>query len=193
MISSMIWTKQSKQASSKGEELDHDSTQRLGHLFYGYRLYGVYSIAMRPQARRGCARAGQKKLLGTAYNGAPSGVPDCSEAGCMLVEEYELVDTASGEQVIKKQRCIRTIHAEQNLLLFTDREDREGSSVYVTDQPCWTCANMLANSGIVEIVYHRAYPKDSEKVSALMAQKGLTFRRMAEYEPPSGTLAEVKN
>ena len=80
------------------------------------------------------------------------------------------------EQHVKKQRCIRTIHAEQNLLLFTDRADREGSTVYVTDQPCWTCANMLANSGITEIVYHRSYPKDSDKVMLLMEQKGITFR-----------------
>ncbi|SDC68848.1 dCMP deaminase [Paenibacillus sp. UNCCL117] len=134
-----------------------------------------------------------KKLLGTAYNGAPSGVSDCSEAGCMLVEEYELVQSEGQEQVVKKQRCIRTIHAEQNLLLFTDREDREGSVVYVTDQPCWTCSNMLANSGITEIIYHRAYPKDSEKVGALMEQKGIRFRQMGGYEPPAGTIAEVHN
>ncbi|GCL72519.1 MULTISPECIES: deoxycytidylate deaminase [Paenibacillus] len=134
-----------------------------------------------------------KKLLGTAYNGAPSGVPDCSEAGCMLVEEIELVPAEGKEQVVKKQRCIRTIHAEQNLLLFTDREDREGSVVYVTDQPCWTCANMLANSGISEIVYHRAYPKDHDKVSALMEQKKLTFRQLEKYEPPASTVSEVTN
>jgi dCMP deaminase len=97
------------------------------------------------------------------------------------------------EQFVKKQRCVRTIHAEQNLLLFTDREDREGSSVYVTDQPCWTCANMLANSGIVEIVFHRAYPKDSDKVYELMRSKGIEFRQLSEYEPPAGTVAEVTN
>ena len=74
--------------------------------------------------------------------------------------------------MVKKQRCIRTIHAEQNLLLFTDRIDREGSTVYVTDQPCWTCANMLANSGVKEIVYHRAYQKDSDKVIELMQREG---------------------
>lgn len=156
----------------------------------------AYMASTRSQCSRrhvGAVLVQGKKLLGTAYNGAPSGVPDCSEAGCMLVEEYELVQREDGEQVVKKQRCIRTIHAEQNLLLFTDREDREGSSVYVTDQPCWTCANMLANSGIVEVVYHRPYTKDSEKTSALMKQKGLTFRRMEHYEPPSGTLTEVKN
>jgi len=134
-----------------------------------------------------------KKLLGTAYNGAPMGVPDCTEAGCMLVEEYELKVAEGKEEVVRKQRCIRTIHAEQNLLLFTDREDREGSTVYVTDQPCWTCANMLANSGITEIVFHRAYPKDSDKVVGLMAARGIVFRQMAAYEPPPGVLTEVVN
>jgi dCMP deaminase len=95
--------------------------------------------------------------------------------------------------MVKKQRCVRTIHAEQNLLLFTDRNDREGSIVYVTDQPCWTCANMLANSGVVEIVYHRPYPKDSEKVITMMEHKGITFRHLAGYQPPNDTVMSVSN
>jgi dCMP deaminase len=52
---------------------------------------------------------------------------------------------------------------------------------------------MLANSGIFEIVYHRPYPKDSEKVAALMQQKGITFRRLEAYEPPVGTVTEVQH
>lgn len=131
-----------------------------------------------------------KKLLGTAYNGAPMGVPDCSEAGCMIAEQYEVEMVDGKERVVKKERCIRTIHAEQNLLLFTDRIDREGATVYVTDQPCWTCANMLANSGVTEIVYHRLYPKDSDKVSRLMEQKGIVFRALDNYEPPAHTAAD---
>jgi len=157
----------------------------------------AYMASTRSQCGRrrvGTVLVKGKKLLGTAYNGAPMGVPDCSEAGCMLVEELEVATSADGrEEMIRKQRCIRTIHAEQNLLLFTDREDREGSIVYVTDQPCWTCSNMLANSGVVEIVYHRPYPKDSEKVTHLMAQRGIVFRQLPAYEPPSGTIAEVTN
>ncbi|MCZ8518676.1 MULTISPECIES: deoxycytidylate deaminase [Paenibacillus] len=156
----------------------------------------AYMASTRSQCGRrhvGAVLVQGKKLLGTAYNGAPMGVPDCSEAGCMLVEEFELVNADGGEQVVKKQRCIRTIHAEQNLLLFTDRDDREGSVVYVTDQPCWTCANMLANSGITEIVYHRPYPKDAGKVQDLMEGKGLRFRKLEVYEPPAGTLTEVRN
>ena len=133
-----------------------------------------------------------KKLLGSAYNGAPMGVPDCSEAGCMIAEEYELVKLPDGkEEVVKKQRCIRTIHAEQNLLLFTDRADREGSTIYVTDQPCWTCANMIANSGVAEVVYHRPYPKDSDKVIRLMQECGIVFRQLSGYTPPPGIETET--
>lgn len=134
-----------------------------------------------------------KKLMGTAYNGAPMGVEDCSEAGCMLVEEYEQQIPGDPSSLRKKERCVRTIHAEQNLLLFTDQIDREQSSVYVTDQPCWTCANMLANSGITEIVYHRPYLKDHDKVVELMRKKQITFRQLEGYEPPPGVTTEVTN
>lgn len=146
-----------------------------------------------PRRQVGAVLVQGKKLLGSAYNGAPMGIPDCSEAGCMLVEEYELKRVEGVEEMVKKQRCIRTIHAEQNLLLFTDRRDREGSTVYVTDQPCWTCANMLANSGIVEIVYHRQYPKDNDKVTAMMGEKGIVFRQLEGYAPPPGIVSEVTN
>lgn len=156
----------------------------------------AYMASTRSQCQRrhvGAVLVQGKKLLGTAYNGAPMGAPDCYEAGCMLTEEYEIQIVDGKETVVKKQRCIRTIHAEQNLLLFTDRIDRQGSTVYVTDQPCWTCANMLANSSITEIVYHRPYPKDSEKVLILMRELGITFRNLLDYEPPQGTLTGVTN
>ncbi|GFN30299.1 deoxycytidylate deaminase [Paenibacillus xylaniclasticus] len=154
----------------------------------------AYMVATRSRCNRrhvGAVLVQGKKLLGTAYNGAPMGVEDCLEAGCMIVEEYELTSVGGKEHMVKKERCIRTIHAEQNLLLFTDRIDREGSTVYVTDQPCWTCANMLANSGIKEIVYHRPYPKDSDKVGALMHGKGIVFRVIDHYEPPAMTARAV--
>lgn len=156
----------------------------------------AYMASTRSQCPRrhvGAVLVQGKKLLGSAYNGAPMGVADCHEAGCMLVEEYELAHVDGKETMLKKQRCIRTIHAEQNLLLFTDRNDRVGATVYVTDQPCWSCANMLANSGITEIVYHRAYPKDAEKVTHLMQATGVIFRQLPVYEPPENTLMQVVN
>lgn len=156
----------------------------------------AFMVSTRSQCPRrhvGAVLVQGKKLLGTAYNGAPMGVPDCSEEGCMIAEDYELVIHDGKEEMVKKQRCIRTIHAEQNLLLFTDRIDREGSTVYVTDEPCWTCANMLANSGITEVVFYRPYPKDTEKVSLMMKQKGIQFRQLQHYEPPKETLMTVSD
>ncbi|RIX54097.1 CMP deaminase [Paenibacillus nanensis] len=153
--------------------------------------YMVSTRSRCPRRHVGAVLVQGKKLLGTAYNGAPMGAHDCLEAGCMIAEEVEVKSVDGKDQVVRKQRCIRTIHAEQNLLLFTDRADREGSVVYVTDQPCWTCANMLANSGVQEIVYHRAYPKDSEKVYALMAQQGIAFRQVEHYAPPAQALMDV--
>ncbi len=149
----------------------------------------AYMASTRSQCNRrhvGAVLVQGKKLLGSAYNGAPMGVPDCQEAGCMLTEEFELVIQDGVQDLVRKQRCIRTIHAEQNLLLFTDRRDREGSTIYVTDQPCWTCANMIANSGVQEVVFHRMYLKDSDKVGALMKSRGLVFRSIEEYNPPQG-------
>lgn len=156
----------------------------------------AYMVSTRSQCTRrhvGAVLVQGKKLLGTAYNGAPMGVPDCSEAGCLLVAEYEPIVVDGVEKVNRKERCVRTIHAEQNLLLFTDRRDREGSTVYVTDEPCWTCANMLANSGVAEIVYHRAYPKDSQKVHELMEIRKIRFRRLDTYVIPQGIIEEVTN
>ncbi len=153
--------------------------------------YMVSTRSRCPRRHVGAVLVQGKKLLGTAYNGAPMGVHDCLEAGCMIAEEIEVKVIEGVEQVIRKQRCIRTIHAEQNLLLFTDRANREGSTVYVTDQPCWTCANMLANSGVAEVVYHRGYPKDSEKVYALMEQKGIVFRQIGSYFAPEQARMDV--
>lgn len=145
--------------------------------------YMASTRATCPRRQVGAVLVQDRKLMGSGYNGAPAGVTDCYEGGCLLVNVYE--ETPSGE-IVKKQHCIRTIHAEQNLILFTDRAQRIGSTVYVTDEPCWNCANLLANSGVAEIVYHRPYTKDHDKVAQLLREKGIVFRRLEHYEPPLG-------
>ncbi|MBO8171466.1 MAG: dCMP deaminase family protein [Bacillaceae bacterium] len=122
-----------------------------------------------PRRHVGAVLVKDKKLMGTGYNGSPAGVAHCYDTGCMM-EKYD-----EGGQV--NERCTRTIHAEVNLMLFTDREDRIGATVYVTDEPCWNCAKMLANSGIKEVVYARSYDKDHDKVSRLFEEAGIHFRQ----------------
>jgi len=47
--------------------------------------------------------------------------------------------------------CV-SVHAEANALLFADRRDYEGGTIYVTQPPCWDCAKLIANSGIVSVL-----------------------------------------
>lgn len=155
-----------------------------------YFMDMAYMAATRatcPRRHVGAVLVKDKKILGTAYNGSPAGTLDCYEAGCMITETYE----EENGVMQKKQRCVRTIHAEQNLLLFTDRENRQGATVFVTDQPCWTCTNMLANSGIIEIVFHRAYAKDHQRVYRLLQEKGIALRHLTDYQAPTGLTMQV--
>lgn len=142
-----------------------------------YFMQLTFNVAERatcPRRQVGAILVKDRKLMGTGYNGSPSGVADCLENGCMM-ELFE----ENGEQ---KERCIRTIHAEVNLMLFTDRDDREGATVYSTDSPCYNCAKMLANSGIKEVVYEYIYEKDHPKVAQLFAEAGIIYRQYVRQE-----------
>jgi len=137
-----------------------------------YFMELAFSVADRATCSRrhvGAILVKDKKLMGTGYNGSPSGVADCYEEGCLIEYYHE-----DGEE---KERCVRTIHAEVNLMLFTDRVDREGATVYVTDSPCYSCAKMLANSGIKEVVYEREYEKDHPKAVELFTKAGIIYRQ----------------
>ena len=55
---------------------------------------------------------------------------------------------------------IRALHAEQNALLQAARIGVacEGSTIYVTCQPCSACAKMVINAGIQRVIYEGDYP-----------------------------------
>ncbi len=93
-----------------------------------------------------------KRILATGYNGAPSGLPHCLDAGCLRDE----LNIPSGE----RQEICRGIHAEQNALIQAARFgiSVEGSTIYVTHHPCVVCAKLLINAGIVHIKYLEDYP-----------------------------------
>lgn len=93
-----------------------------------------------------------RRILTTGYNGAPSQLPHCSETGCLR----DKLGIPSGE---RNELC-RGIHAEQNAIVQAALHgvNIQGSTLYVTTQPCVVCAKMLINAGIVEIVTSGEYP-----------------------------------
>jgi dCMP deaminase len=145
--------------------------------------YMAATRATCPRRHVGAVLAKGKVLFATAYNGAPAGVQDCTEVGCQIQHYQELINGV----LESKSKCLRALHAEVNLMLFSDRDERLGATVFVTDEPCWNCANMLANSGVVEIVYHRPYMKDHVQVINLLTQKGISIRQIeSTYHAPEG-------
>lgn len=90
------------------------------------------------------------RTIATGFNGAPVGVPHCTEAGHDLDGEGH---------------CTRAIHAEMNTLLQCARYGiiAEGADVYSTVMPCWRCYAALLQVRVRRIYYVGDYwPGDAQ-------------------------------
>jgi len=117
-------------------------------------------VAERSTCRRhhiGAVAVKDKHILATGYNGAPSGLKDCLELGCLRDE----LGIASGT----RQEICRGIHAEQNVIIQATLHgvSLEGSTIYCTHTPCVLCAKMLVNAKIRRYVSFGRYDDNSFK------------------------------
>jgi len=120
-----------------------------------------------------------KRILTTGYNGAPRGLPHCSEVGCLREKE----GVPSGE----RHELCRGLHAEMNALLQAAVHGIriEGATLYSTTYPCSLCAKMLINCGIRRIVCTEDYPDRLAK--EMLRQAGVEVvivRPTTEDTPP---------
>lgn len=126
-------------------------------------------IALQVAKRSTCDRAHvgavivrDRRILTTGYNGSPSGLPHCDDVGHLLVEGH----------------CVRTIHAEQNAIVqaaYLGISVR-GGTLYVTHQPCLTCAKLIINAGIRRVVYAGTYPDNLAR--QFLAEAGVGLQQM---------------
>jgi len=114
-------------------------------------LISKRSTCMRRQV--GAAIVKDKHIIATGYNGAPRGIKHCEDRGGCLREKLKV---PSGE---RHELCM-ALHAEQNAIIqaATLGQSVEGSTIYVTHQPCVICAKMIINAGIKRIVVREGYP-----------------------------------
>ncbi len=103
----------------------------------------------------GAVAVRDKHILATGYNGAPSGMKDCFELGCLRDE----LGIPSGQ----RQETCRGIHAEQNVIIQAGLHgvSLEGSTIYCTHTPCVLCAKMLVNTRIKRYVSFARYSDDA--------------------------------
>lgn len=114
------------------------------------------------------------RILGTGYNGALPGTPHCETTGCIRQQ----MNIPSGE----RQEICRAQHAEANICNIAARYGiaLEGSTIYVTNQPCVTCMKAIITSGIKRIVYEGDYPDDF--AVKIAAEAGIELVKIGEKE-----------
>ena len=129
-------------------------------------------VAERSTCRRhhvGAVAVKDKHILSTGYNGAPSGLKDCLELGCLRDE----MKIPSGT----RHEICRGIHAEQNVIIQASLHgvSLEGATIYATHSPCILCAKMLANARIKKLITFGDYADDS--FFELFKDAGIKFER----------------
>ena len=115
-----------------------------------------------------------KRIIATGYNGAPSGLKHCSQAGCLRDE----MDVPSGE----RHELCRGLHAEQNAIIQAAvyGQDTRDAILYCTHKPCMLCAKMLINAGIRQAVIADDYP---DRLAAEFLQEAGIEVRQIERSP----------
>lgn len=116
------------------------------------RLVSTRSTCLRRQV--GAVIVRDRRILTTGYNGPPKGIAHCDVFGCLR----EQMGIPSGQRL----DICRALHAEQNAIIQAALHgvSTEGAMIYVTHQPCFTCAKMIINAGIVRVVYGEGYPDE---------------------------------
>ena len=107
-------------------------------------------IAQQVATRSTCSRkhigaviVRDKTILSTGYNGSIRGIAHCDDIGHMMENGH----------------CVRTVHAEANAIAQAAKNgvNVNQSEIYITASPCWTCFKLVANAGIIKVVYGEFY------------------------------------
>jgi dCMP deaminase len=111
-------------------------------------------VAKAVSARSDCERdkvgavvVKDRRVRATGYNGAAAGKPGCAtcprrQSGVPKDSSY---DTGAGQ-------CV-ALHAEMNAIIYCNREDLPGATIYVTREPCAGCMKMIVGAGIESVVF----------------------------------------
>lgn len=101
------------------------------------RLAGeIAEFSKDPSTKVGCILVRDRRIISTGYNGFPRGISDSFDRLLDREKKYEM-----------------TVHAEINAVTTAALHgvSTEGSTAYVTFQPCSRCAAVLINAGIREV------------------------------------------
>jgi deoxycytidylate deaminase len=127
------------------------------------------------------------RIIGTGYNGTPSGFTNCRDRGCVRCydsflfregRQDEMSDPAhiSGQAL---DRCI-CVHAEQNAIVTAARFGIEvqRATLYTTQSPCFGCLKESLQAGLNRLVFKNVYAAKYSR--ALTQQYGEMVRLLTD-------------
>jgi len=99
------------------------------------------AVATRSDCERdkvGAVIVKDRRVRSTGYNGSPAGHPGCQNC------PRRSIPVGSTQSY---DNCV-ALHAEQNAIIYCNREDMQGATIYVTRMPCITCTKLIMGSGM---------------------------------------------
>lgn len=122
-----------------------------------------------------------KRIVSTGYNGTPRNTKNCDEGGCLRCKKRMEGVVQVGD---KLDECACS-HGEENAIVQASYHGiaLKDALLYTTFSPCLTCAKMIINAGIKEVVYNSTFPL-SERAHALLDEAGVSVRQfvVTEYD-----------
>jgi dCMP deaminase len=122
-------------------------------------LMAKHSTCLR--GHTGAVIALHDRIISTGYNGAPPGLPHCTEVGCGGGVPVEgTVPSREGYQPMNfPHGCTRATHAEANAVALCARWGlpTDSATMYCTHSPCVACAHVMAAAGIRRVVFADYY------------------------------------
>lgn len=97
------------------------------------------------------------EIIASGYTGAPRGRKNCSDLGYCRREELKV------ERGTRYELC-RSVHAEQNAIISSRRQDMIGATMYLVGKevntgelvekaaPCLLCKRFIINAGISRVI-----------------------------------------
>lgn len=145
------------------------------------------AVALRADCTRrqvGAVITQNHRIVSTGYNGAPAGQPGCLSGACPRGEHARVIKSdvsgayeacscgyhywpcpESSTQGTDYSNCI-SIHAEANALLYANRADCQGATIYITHEPCPDCTKLIRGAGIIKAYWPEGSINDASEARA---------------------------
>lgn len=110
----------------------------------------------------------ENRIVDTGYNNPPRGFQHhdkpcsewCARSQTVVLNRDRFGNHIPVDMLVNRPTPVRdpdyrdcpSLHAEANVLMWGDRRDREGGTIYVTSHVCHACAKLVANAGLTRVV-----------------------------------------